>query len=73
MMKNLENPFSIAWSKLAALTQFISTVEEEAGNDTQSSEEPQTDQFLDGDEYVHVTDWIEPSIYFTIFCAHKRF
>ncbi|MEM7715173.1 MAG: hypothetical protein AAF349_16610 [Cyanobacteria bacterium P01_A01_bin.68] len=72
-MKYQQNPFSIAWSKLATLTQFMSTVDEVTANNTQSKEESQSDQFLDEDEYVHVTDWVEPSIYFMIFCPHKKF
>ncbi len=73
MMKYHYYPFSIIWSKLAAFTQSISTVEEETGNYNQSAEEPEADTLLDDHEYVHVTDWIEPSVYYTIFCPHKRF
>ncbi|MEA5593317.1 hypothetical protein [Rivularia sp. UHCC 0363] len=71
-IKYLQNPFSIAWSKLAALTKLIYVTEENLENDTQSTEESEPDQFVDENEHIHLTDWVEPSIYLTIFCPYKR-
>ncbi len=70
-IKYLQNPFSIAWSKLAALIKLI-YIDEELEQDIQSTEEPD-DRYIDENEYIHLTEWVEPSIYFTIFCPHKRF
>jgi hypothetical protein len=69
-IKYLQNPFSITWSKLAALIKLI-YIDDELEQDIQSTEEPD-DRFIDENEYIHLTDWVEPSIYFTIFCPHKR-
>ncbi|MGB3650688.1 MAG: hypothetical protein WBA41_05690 [Rivularia sp. (in: cyanobacteria)] len=70
-IKYLQNPFSIAWSKLTTLIKLIYQVEE-LEQDIQSTES-ETDTYLDENQYIHLTDWVEPSIYFTIFCPHKRF
>ncbi len=66
MMKYLSNPFSNILSKLNRLTGFIYLLEEETTNNIQSLESPETNRFVDKDEYIHITDWVEPSVYFTI-------
>ncbi|MGF1675315.1 MAG: hypothetical protein ACFCUV_16770 [Rivularia sp. (in: cyanobacteria)] len=71
-IKYLQNPFSIAWSKLTALTKPIYDTEENLENHTQFTQEAKIDRFIDENEYIHLTDWVEPSIYFTIFCPWKR-
>ncbi|MGB3754774.1 MAG: hypothetical protein WBA07_00175 [Rivularia sp. (in: cyanobacteria)] len=72
MNKYLQNPFSNILSKLNRLTGFKYLLEQETTN-TQFLESPETDTFVDENEYIHITDWVEPSIYFTIFCPHRRF
>lgn len=71
-MKYLQNSFSIAWSKLTVLGQLIYKLEDNrdnSHNSIQSPEKLETETF--SDDYVHITDWVEPSIYFSIFCPHK--
>ncbi len=71
MSKYLQ-PFSNILSKLNRLTGFKYLLEQETTN-IQFLELPETDTFVDENEYIHITDWVEPSIYFTIFCPHRRF
>ncbi len=72
-MKYLQNPFSYILSRLNRLTGFKHLLERETTNNIQFLESPETDRFIDENEYIHITDWVEPSIYFTIFCPHRRF
>ena len=72
MNKYLQNPFSNILSKLNRFTRFKYLLEQETTN-TQFIESPETDTFVDENEYIHITDWVEPSIYFTIFCPHRHF
>lgn len=65
-IKYLEN-LSIVRVKLANVSKLIH-VDECLENDTQSTKESETDRIVDINEYIHLTDWVEPSIYFTIFC-----
>lgn len=69
-MKYQQNPFSNLWSKLASLPGFIYFLKEEVTN-IQALEEPVTDTFVDENEYIHISDWVEPSVYFTVFCPHQ--
>ncbi|MEM6752523.1 MAG: hypothetical protein AAF630_06090 [Cyanobacteria bacterium P01_C01_bin.38] len=69
-MKYQQNPFSNVLSKLASLPKFRYFLEPETTN-FQSIEEPVNDTFVDENQYIHISDWVEPSVYFTIFCPHQ--
>jgi hypothetical protein len=66
VQKYLQNPFSIAWSKLATLTQsFRSSTAE-----TQQDNQPEEDRLNSTQErylYRPLTDRIDPSLYYAIF------
>ncbi|MDM9380218.1 hypothetical protein QUB80_05820 [Chlorogloeopsis sp. ULAP01] len=67
--KYLQNPFSIAWSKLADLIKPAPTVPPEDN----ASEEYRTDNIREQYLYRPFTDRIDPSLYYTIFSPHQRF
>lgn len=68
-MKYQQNPFSHVWSKLANVIKLRYFDEQQTR--IQSLEEPLTDTFVDENQYIHISDWVEPSVYFTIFCPHQ--
>jgi hypothetical protein len=68
-MKSQQNPFSHVWSKLANVIKFRYFDRQQTR--IQSLEEPETDAFEDENQYIHISDWVEPSVYFTIFCPHQ--
>ena len=70
-MKYTQNPFARTWSTLTSLPGLIYLFEEEVENKIESLEEADK-ILLDENEYIHITDWVEPSIYFTIFCPQRR-
>ncbi|MFQ4143686.1 hypothetical protein [Chlorogloeopsis sp. ULAP02] len=67
--KYLQNPFSIAWSRLANLIKSTPTVPPEDN----ASEEYRTDNIREQYVYRPFTDRIDPSLYYTIFSPHQRF
>lgn len=74
-MKYIRNPFSRIWSTLASLPRLVYIFEEEIENKIESPEEANDiplDKESKENEYIHITDWVEPSVYFTIFCPDRR-
>ncbi|KOP25671.1 hypothetical protein AMR41_15335 [Hapalosiphon sp. MRB220] len=71
VQKYLQNPFSIAWSKLATLTQPVHRRTTETQEDEQS-EEDRPDFTPDRGLYRPFTDRIDPSLYYAIFFPHQR-
>ncbi|MCP6759395.1 MAG: hypothetical protein NHB32_11660 [Fischerella sp. CENA71] len=69
--KYLQNPFSIAWSKLTTLTQPVHSCTAEAQEENQS-EEDRLDFTQDRCLYRPFTDRIDPSLYYAIFFPHQR-
>ncbi|BAZ65706.1 MAG: hypothetical protein KME28_10775 [Pelatocladus maniniholoensis HA4357-MV3] len=69
--KYLQNPFSIAWSKLATLTQPVRSRTAEVQEDEQS-EEDRLDFIQDRCLYRPFTDRIDPSLYYAIFFPHQN-
>jgi hypothetical protein len=71
VQKYLQNPFSIAWSKLATLTQPVRSRTAEAQEDEQS-EQYRPDFTQDQSLYRPFTDRIDPSLYYAIFFPNQR-
>ena len=72
--KYLQNPFSIAWSKLSTLfspevSTSKSTAETLPSNPSQSEE---LNSICDRDLYPRFTDRVDPSLYYTVFFPHQR-
>ncbi|PLZ97677.1 hypothetical protein CEN50_14065 [Fischerella thermalis CCMEE 5268] len=66
VQRYLQNPFSIAWSKLSALTQSIHSRTAEVQQENQS-EEDRPDSTQGRYLYRPFTDRIDPSLYYAIF------
>jgi hypothetical protein len=66
VQRYLQNPFSIAWSKLATLTQSFRSSTAEVQQDNQS-EEDKPDSTQERYLYRPLTDRIDPSLYYAIF------
>ncbi len=71
IQRYLQNPFSIAWSKLTTLIKPVHSPQTEALEDDQTKEYKSytREQYL----YHPFTDRIDPSLYYTIFSPHQRF
>ncbi|MBF2009043.1 MAG: hypothetical protein IGS49_27245 [Chlorogloeopsis fritschii C42_A2020_084] len=69
VQKYLQNPFSIAWSRLAALIKPAPSMQPE----DDPAEEYRADYIREQYLYRPFTDRIDPSLYYTIFSPHQRF
>ncbi|NWF62535.1 MAG: hypothetical protein HXY43_25695 [Fischerella sp.] len=71
VQRYLQNPFSIAWSKLTTLIKVVQSPQAEVLEDDQTKEYRSytREQYL----YHPFTDRIDPSLYYTIFYPHQRF
>ncbi len=72
LMKYLQNPVSMTWTKLAALTQSTSNAEEEIKFLEENLEDTQTLKEVDDSEYINFINWLEPSIYYIVNCSQKH-
>ncbi|BAU06474.1 hypothetical protein CEN41_23890 [Fischerella thermalis CCMEE 5330] len=66
VQRYLQNPFSIAWSKLSTLTQSIHSRTAEVQQENQF-EEDRPDSTQERYLYRPFTDRIDPSLYYAIF------
>ncbi|PMB01591.1 hypothetical protein CEN45_22260 [Fischerella thermalis CCMEE 5198] len=71
VQRYLQNPFSIAWSKLSALTQSARSRTAEVQQDNQS-EEDKLDSTQERYLYRPFTDRIDPSLYYAIFFHNQH-
>lgn len=71
VQKYLQNPFSLAWSKLSILFQASPVQREPEASEQSGYYEPDT--MREQDFYPRFTDRVDPSLYYTVFCHHKRF
>ena len=68
----LQNPFSVAWSKLANLIEAtLASKSETSENSQQEQHEP--DSIRMHQFYSRFTDRVDPSLYYTIFSPYDRF
>jgi len=68
----LQNPFSVAWSKLANLIETtVASKPETSENSQQEQHEP--DPIRMHQFYSRFTDRVDPSLYYTIFSPYDRF
>ncbi len=69
---SLQNPFSVAWSKLANLIDAtLANKSETSENSQQEQHEP--DPIRMHQFYSRFTDRVDPSLYYTIFSPYDRF
>jgi hypothetical protein len=69
---SLQNPFSVAWSKLANLiSATLANKSETSENSRQEQYEP--DSIRMHQFYSRFTDRVDPSLYYTIFSPYDRF
>lgn len=75
VQKYLQNPFSVTWSKLAALfSPEILTSESAEEIEPNDSFQPQeSNSICDRNLYPRFTERVDPSIYYTVFFPHQRF
>ncbi|OWY66161.1 hypothetical protein B7486_38190 [cyanobacterium TDX16] len=74
VQKYLQNPFSVAWSKLADLVYpEISLGESAEEIQPDNSYQPQeSNSICDRNLYPRFTDRVDPSLYYTVFFPHQR-
>ncbi len=72
VQRYLQNPFSVAWSKLVAWMKPTPTSEAEL-LEGDRFEEYKRDSSKEGYLYHPFTDHVDPSLYYTIFSLYKRF
>ena len=66
-----QNPFSVAWSKLANLIDAALVGSETSENSQPEQHEP--DSIRMHQFYSRFTDRVDPSLYYTIFSPYDRF
>ncbi|MER3494115.1 MAG: hypothetical protein C4323_18575 [Mastigocladus sp. ERB_26_2] len=71
VQRYLQNPFSIAWSKLSVLTQSIHSRTAEVQQENQF-EEDRPDSTQERYLYRPFTDRIDPSLYYAIFFHNQH-
>ncbi|MGL4623006.1 hypothetical protein [Chroococcidiopsis sp.] len=74
VQKYLQNPFSVAWSKLADLLYpeiSLGESAEEVQPDT-SYQPQESNSICDRNLYPRFTDRVDPSLYYTVFFPHQR-
>lgn len=74
VQKYLQNPFSVAWSKLADLVYpEISLGESTEKTELSDSFQPdESNSTCDRSLYPRFTDRVDPSLYYTVFFPHQR-
>lgn len=74
VQKYLQNPFSVAWSKLADLFYPEISVSESAEEIQPDKSFPphESDSICDRSLYLRFTDRVDPSLYYTVFFPHQR-
>ncbi len=73
ILRYLQNPFSVTWSKLAALitdTQLLSQPEVLQNNQSEHNNPDSTQEYY---FYSRFTDRVDPSLYYTILFYDKRY
>ncbi|MGI8504949.1 MAG: hypothetical protein ACR2LR_28060 [Hassallia sp.] len=68
----LQNPFSVAWSKLANLIEATLANKPETSENTQP-EQHEPNSIRMHQFYSRFTDRVDPSLYYTIFSPYDRF
>jgi hypothetical protein len=71
LQRYLQNPFSIAWSKLAELFQPVQAAKEPEVLENSEPESHQAEFIQKHYSYPHFTDRIDPSVYYTVLISPR--
>ncbi|OKH21991.1 hypothetical protein NIES593_13715 [Hydrococcus rivularis NIES-593] len=71
IQRYLQNPFSIAWSKLAELFQTTQTLSQPEDLDNSPCDRNETESIRERYLYTCFTDRVDPSLYYTIFFPYN--
>ncbi|HAA29357.1 MAG TPA: hypothetical protein DCE56_18705 [Cyanobacteria bacterium UBA8553] len=70
IQRYLQNPFSITWSKLTNWVQGERLSNQSEVTEVCQSEPSDIDFIQQQDLYPHVTDRVDPSLYYSLFLPH---
>jgi hypothetical protein len=71
IQRYLQNPFSIAWSKLTELSQTTELPSQPEKLDNSPCDRNETESVRERYLYTCFTDRVDPSLYYTIFFPHN--
>lgn len=73
VQRYLQNPFSLKWTKLAALVQAALEPSQPEPLENYQYEQHKPDRIQEQYSYPCFTDRVDPSLYYSIFFPHNRF